>query len=117
MAPGPRKDSGYHDLWQEERSDHGWLASDDIFKKIQCGPQGDHGDSLVSSSMYFTGSRGEGLDAFRNITSENNFWDQHHYLHGDAAPDCHELKGVQEDYVGGTGSEHLEFRMKPFRDC
>ncbi|XP_073099225.1 uncharacterized protein [Elaeis guineensis] len=111
------QDYGYNELWQRERSDHGLLASNDIYKKISWDTRGGYKDSLSSSFLNTTGGRVEGLDASRKIISESSFWGQRRSFHGDAAPKYHELKEVHEDYVGGSGSVHLEFGTKPLRGC
>ncbi|KAG1369640.1 putative protein SUPPRESSOR OF GENE SILENCING 3 [Cocos nucifera] len=109
------QDYGYHEIWRRERSGHGLLASNDIYKKISWDPRGGYRDSLGSSFLNSTGGRVEGWDASRKITGESSFWDQRRSFHGDGAPKYHELKEVHEDYVGGSGSLHLEFGMKPLR--
>lgn len=111
------QDHGYHELWQRERSDHGLLASNDIYKKVSWDPRGGYRDSLSSSFTNLARGRVEGLDASWKITGESSFWDQRRSFHGDGAAEYHDLKGVHEDFVSGSGSGHLEFGMKPLRGC
>ncbi|XP_072951287.1 uncharacterized protein [Typha angustifolia] len=92
------------ELTRRGREDRGSLASDDIYKKNSWCPRDDYRDALGPSFTYLPNDMADRVGSSQRVANKSSFLDSHHSLRRDATLRYDEMKGVHEDYAGGSGT-------------